>query len=802
MGLCARVAVQRPINKSFHYLIPDRIRPWAVPGARCIAPFGRGRAAGVILSLDEAAPVGKLKEILDVLDMEPLFSSQLLSLGVWLSSYYRYPIGETFASMFPPGLYASEKLVYRAAETTAEKELSAQDCVDLLKKIKQAGDSDVSAFKATEIPVLQQCLDLGLVVQSWKKLDGPSPRGVRWYSLAKAAPELPDVGRSAPRQAQALEALKAGPLPDEILRARGVSMPSMKKLVEKGWATESFEPSTRDPMNGFSNATDAKKINLTQQQTQAVNEIMQGLEARRFLPILLHGITGSGKTEVYIRAAAQARKKGLGALMLVPEISLTPQMLARFYAAFGEEVAILHSGLSKLDRSLQWGRVRSGQASIVLGTRSAVFAPIEKLGLVVVDEEHESSYKQEDGLRYNAKHAALMRAREANAVAVLGSATPDVETLWAAHSGKYKRISMPNRVLGAATPSINIVDVRQEEKRRRSQVLLSEPLRGAVDAALKRKEQALLFLNRRGFSPALVCRSCGEALSCKRCSISLTYHKTGWVGLLCHYCGTKSRTPALCPMCGEANLAPSGIGTQRVMDEAIEAWPQARIARLDGDVARKVGGLEVLGAFRRGEADILVGTQMVAKGHHFPRLTVVGVVDSDTAFHLPDFRAGERGFQMLFQVAGRAGREDLPGFVFLQTRTPNHPIMKAVASNDYDAFASQEINARRDAGFPPFRRIAVFKISSKSRDRALEAGRVAAKTAKLYAAEKQVEVLGPAPSPIEKIRDRWRCQVFLRAPGPSPGPLQAVLEGTLNNRALAFGGDIRFAVDIDPLSLL
>jgi primosomal protein N' (replication factor Y) len=468
-------------------------------------------------------------------------------------------------------------------------------------------------------------------------------------------------------------------------------------------------------------------------------------------------------------------------------------------------LAVLHSGLGERERRLQWERVRRGDASIVVGARSAVFAPVCRLGLVVVDEEHEASYKQEEGLRYHAKHAALMRARIAGAVVVLGSATPDLETYRKAQTGAFRRLSLPRRAGGALPPVVRLIDLRQEESRRRARVLLSEPLRRGVGAALARGEQALLFLNRRGFSPALLCPDCGEALRCPRCAVALTLHRRRGAPeglLLCHHCGAQRRPPEACPSCGSVGLAPIGVGTQRLVEAAAQAWPGARLARLDRDTARGSGGAAVLGAFHKGEADILVGTQMVAKGHHFPRLTVVGIVDADQGLHLPDFRSAERSFQVLTQVAGRAGREERRGVVFLQTRAPHHPVFLAVAAGDYEGFAEGELEARREAGFPPFRRLALLRCSSPDRAEGERAARDLAIQAARLGAPLGVDVLGPAPAPLERLRGRYRFQVLLRAPGPEPGPVQRVLRQLLAGPLLPGARDLWVHADVDPVSLL
>ncbi|RMG88418.1 MAG: primosomal protein N', partial [Candidatus Dadabacteria bacterium] len=540
----------------------------------------------------------------------------------------------------------------------------------------------------------------------------------------------------------------------------------------------------------------------TPEQSDAIDWVRGALDARAFRPLVLQGVTGSGKTEVYLRAAEEALARGMGVLFLVPEIGLTPQFLGRICSRFADRVALLHSGLGQRERALQWDRLRRGEVRLALGARSAVFAPVADLGLVVVDEEHDPAYKQEDGLRYHAKHVALYRARLCGAVAILGSATPDVETLWQCREGRYAWHGLPRRVGDAREPEIRVVDLRQEDRRRGRRTLISDPLARAVGRALERGEQAVLFLNRRGFSPVLVCGGCGEPVRCTRCAVSLTLHRRPGGGvLLCHYCGARRPVPDACPGCSSPGLSPVGAGTQRVVEAAQARWPGARVARFDRDAVRADGGRAVLEAFRRGDLDILVGTQMLAKGHHFPRLTVVGVVDADVGLHFPDFRAGERSFQLLVQVVGRAGREDRPGTAFLQTRSPDHPVFRAVAAGDREGFLEAELEARRIAGYPPFRRLALVGVSAPGEDAAGAAARAIARAAREGGRRWGVEVLGPAPAPLERLRGRWRFQVLLRAPGPDPRPLTALL-ARLRAGGLPEGGDVRVTLDMDPVSML
>jgi len=802
MGTCARVAVNRPLRRTFHYRIPEHLRDLVAPGVRCSVPFGRTRAVGFVLALEEAPPAVRLKDLLEVLDPEPCLPPDLLELGGWLASYYHHPPGEALACLLPPGARAGAEVAYRCSSGCHEPDGFPGEEARLLARLQSRGEVPASALGPRDQAALEGLLARGAAERLWRVAVPAEVRGEAWFSLTAEAPPPAEVARRSPRQAEVLEALAGGPVPGVVLRSQGITRDALARAAARGWVERREERARASDPAGFGLAGRAGVPELTAEQAQAVGLVVAGLQSGEFAPILLQGVTGSGKTEVYVRAVEAALAVGRGAVVLVPEISLTPQLLGRFSSAFGDGVALLHSALGERERRLQWERVRRGEAPVAVGARSAVFAPVPRLGLVVVDEEHEPSYKQEEGLRYHAKHAALVRARACGAVALLGSATPDVETFHAAGSGRYGRVVLPARVLAASPLDVGVVDLRQEEGRRRSRVLLSEPLRRAVGEGIGRGEQALLFLNRRGFSPALVCRGCGEAVTCRSCSIALTLHRAPPApALLCHYCGSQRPVPTQCPACDHAELAAAGAGTQRLVEEAELAWPGARVARLDRDTVRRGRGAEVLGAFHRGEADVLVGTQMVAKGHHFPRLTVVGVVDADLSLHFPDFRAGERTFQTLMQVAGRAGREALAGRVFFQTRNPHHEILAAAVTGDYEAFARAELQVRREAGFPPFRRLALLRVSGADVEEARAAARDAADRARALA-RTGVEVLGPAPAPLERLRGRWRFQVLLRAPGPEAAPVQALLRRLLARRDAVPPPGVRMHVDVDPVSLL
>jgi primosomal protein N' (replication factor Y) len=527
-------------------------------------------------------------------------------------------------------------------------------------------------------------------------------------------------------------------------------------------------------------------------QFAALGQLRAALDSGTFAPFLLHGETGSGKTFVYLEAIARTREKGKGAIALVPEIALTPQLAGRFRARFGDDVAVLHSGLTERERQVEWHRVREGRAGIVVGARSAVFAPVPDLGIIVVDEEHEPSYKQEDRLRYNARDLALVRAKEAGAVAVLGSATPSLETLRRAEEGKLAVLRLPERADGRPPPVIEIVDRKQAPPGK----LLTGVLAHAVEECVARSEQAILFLNKRGQERSLLCKDCGSAVGCPNCSVALVLHRAGGTMLRCHLCGHEEM-PRACAVCGSLRIAPLSFGTQHLEEELSRIVPKARIARLDRDAASAPGrAAAILAKFACREIDVLVGTQMVAKGHDFPGVTLVGVIDADGPLHIPDFRAGERCVQLLAQVAGRAGRGTQPGRVVLQALRPEEP---AVAyARDYKAFAVLEDARRRALGFPPWSRLLALRIQGNTLSRVEGAAeRLAAKARDAAARGEPIEVLGPAPAPIARLRGKERLQILLRAEGHPA--LHRVARALLSER---LPPGVELAVDVDPASLL
>ena len=552
----------------------------------------------------------------------------------------------------------------------------------------------------------------------------------------------------------------------DLLKSARADLPALRKLQQAGWLEldESKPAAARARQNSRASLTEASALILTTAQVAIVNELTASLDSREFNVVLLQGVTASGKTEIYLRLIAECLNRGRDALMLVPEIALTPAVQAQFIARFGDRVALLHSGLSVSDRHEDWWRARRGEAKVVLGTRSAVFAPLADLGLVVVDEEHDPSYKQQETPRYHGRDVAVVRARLAKALTVLGSATPSLESAYNAQRGKYRISKLEERIGGRPMATVEIVDMRLEFRETFAQVPISRRLRQEIEAQLSTGAQTMILLNRRGYSWFVLCRSCGQTERCVNCSISLTYHRREH-RMICHYCGYTAAVPTLCPACGSEHLHFVGEGTEKLEDKFAEFFPGARVARLDRDVARRPGHFaKTLADFRDGKIDILVGTQMIAKGHDFPGVTLVGVVSVDTGLSLPDFRAAERTFQLLTQAAGRAGRGDNPGRVLVQTFYPEHYAVRLAAEQNYEMFFTKEMRFRRVMHYPPWTALANIIAQDSKLE---QASKIARRVEEFFTtAEKEsrnLKVLGPSPAPLARIEGRYRIQFLVKA---------------------------------------
>ena len=748
------------------YRVPAALHAQALPGKRVLVPLGKRITTGYLVAVKATSPLARTKALAEVVDAEPLLDPQLLALTKWIADYYLCPWGEVIRTTLPPGIDSLTRRVVRvtdAGRAALESPTTLSDAdralLALLATRKVAGVSALgrrSPQAKARLPHLLQCGFLAAETQT-------TPPRVRvhtvsYYALAPGI--LPDALRAtsrAKKQRAILEALvllgpEGGPQP----AVAGGSPAALAALVRKGLVTARTVEISRDPFAAANTAPDTPRT-LNDAQAQALAAIESALVAQTFQPFLLYGITGSGKTEVYLQAIDTALRQGRQAIILVPEISLTPLVVQRFLARFGSRVAVLHSGLSPGERFDAWRRIRAGGADIVVGARSAVFAPLPRLGILVVDEEHDTSYKQDGRPRYHGRDVAVMRAKLLNIPIVLGSATPSFESFERATAGRYQLLVLPQRVEARPLPTVQVVDLRHCSPPER---LLSQPLAAAIEHRLQSGEQALLFLNRRGFYTILLCEDCGTTYECPYCSIALTYHAKQ-ERLRCHICGFARNPPGACRQCRGTHLRYFGIGTQQVEDAVRQRFPHARVARLDRDTAEGWRGLDaILRRLTEGAIDILVGTQMIGKGHDVPNVTLVGVISADAALTLPDFHAGERAFSLLTQVVGRAGRGDKPGLALIQTFKPDHAILRAVQTQDYTALWQTESPLRQQQALPPFTR-AVLAVLSSPDAAATEAAAEEFVRCLDTAGITPSSIKGPVPAALYKVRTRYRWQVLI-----------------------------------------
>ncbi len=763
------VAVMAAIRNTLTYQVPDSLV--VQPGQRVEVPLATRKATGIVLRAGSPLPPDvEVRPILRLLDPEPVLTPQLLELGLWIADYYVAPIGEVFRAMLPlraatrrARLVRLSELGQRKLQETAQPaEERAGQVGDLLAYLAARGSSALEALRRKFPEAFLRALkQKWVVVEEVERARGQ--RQVYAVRLAGPLPEKPP--RLSPVAQRILAALESGgPAGDhgKLLEAARASLAALKKLSADGLVELSPAERFPPPPGGVA-PVEGSPLVLTPAQRAVLDDLLQNLESSRFETVLLHGITGSGKTEIYLRLMARCLELGRGALMLVPEISLTPSAQALVLARFGPQVALLHSALTENERHEAWWRIRRGEAQVVLGTRSAVFAPVAHLGLVIVDEEHDTSYKQDETPRYHGRDVAVVRARLAGALTVLGSATPSLESYWNAREGKYRLAILPERVGGRKLASVEIVDMRQEFRETHTQVPVSRRLQQEIEAQVANRQQTMILLNRRGYAWFLLCRSCGETQRCVNCSISLTYHRREH-RLICHYCGYSAPVPARCPGCGSEHLYYVGEGTEKVEKKFAELFPTARVARLDRDVARRAGQFQqILEAFRQGKIDLLVGTQLISKGHDFPGVTLVGVLSADIGLGMPDFRSAERTFQLLTQAAGRAGRGDAPGRVLVQTFYPDHYAIRLAAEQNYEAFFHKEMRFRRMMHYPPVTALAnVIAQGGELEQAARVAKQVGDFLIPLEGRTEGLKILGPTPAPLAKVQGRFRIQFLIK----------------------------------------
>jgi primosomal protein N' (replication factor Y) (superfamily II helicase) len=807
------VALPIPLRSTFTYAVPASLHGEELVGRRVVVPFRNRAMVGVGLAESSRVPEiagGKksIKEIVELMDTGPALPPKLIELGQWLSRYYVAPIGETLRAMLPPEIELRHGREYSLTdrgrgyleELASPEETTEEEAAEraFLRRVEGKGDS-ASSSQIRRWPGGEAAAERLVRLGYLSAREVLKKRRTRMQKIISWKPDAPDQPHGQPeKRVREVLADAGAPLPLELLiKKAGVTALVIKRLEKAGLLDTWEEPLTIEEDAWDTDFTPPANI-LNADQKSALAEIWRWLVTGKFVAALLHGVTGSGKTEVYLGAIEAALSRGKTAIVLVPEIALTLWVGRLVRARFGASVAVLHSGLPDTERAREWWRVRHGEAKIVVGTRSAIFAPLENLGLIIVDEEQESSYKQEETPRYNGRDTAVYRAQLEGAVAILGSATPSLETFHNARTGKYQLLELTSRVENRALAEVRIVDLREEFRREHRAAPVSEPLRAAVALRLEEGTQAMILINRRGYSWSLLCRSCGSMIQCENCSIALTYHKSRQ-RLECHYCGYSIRPPKECPKCKGGYLYFVGDGAERVEEYLHEQFPKARIARLDRDTVRtKREYQQVLGAFAGGEIDVLVGTQMVAKGHDFQRVTLVGVVAADLALGRPDFRAAERTFQLLTQVAGRAGRGELAGEVLVETYFPEHYAIQYAVQQDYVSFYEKEAHFRRMLHYPPFAALASILIRDRKIENAIRWSRALAGYFAPFE-NRSVKILGPAAAPLSRLRREYRFQFVLKSPQRSA--LSRALSGCLDFCASKEIPETAVIVDVDPTSL-
>ena len=804
-----RVALPLPVDSLFDYAVPAEHTETAVPGVRVRVTAGRQHLNGIIVEAgDPGAPhAGKLRPIEAVLDSEPAISPTLLAVIRAEAEAVLCPIGIALTSALPPG---SAPRALRGFELTPRGR-AAHDSgavsgafAAVLSILLEGGRTEAELRTKGAAPeavaeLRRDGLISDIILERGPRVKPATQRVARVAEGVDVQAATAETLSRAPRQAALLHALdEAGPTPVSELAADDArATDHVRSLVKRGLVEVRDEPRTLT--TGLVDT--APPVELTQEQRAATETIAAAIEARRGETFLLHGVTGSGKTEVYLRAVAEALERGRQAIVLVPEITLTHQIVGRLRARFGDRLAVLHSGLRPGDRLGEWERLRRGETPIAVGARSALFAPVRDLGVIVVDEEHDGAYKSEEGFRFHARQLALRRATADRCPLILGSATPSLETRFAAERGRVGLLRLEHRIGSQPLPAVTVVDLVKERSAlpRGRKLILSSTLLRALKTTLGDGAQAILFLNRRGFSTQIACFACQNVERCKHCDIALTFH-AGEGRLRCHYCDYEVPPPEHCSACGADESALLGIGTERLEEEVRSHFPAAHIARLDRDTASRRGTTErVLGGLADGSVDVLIGTQMVAKGHDFPGVRLVGIINADLGLHFPDFRASERTFQLLTQVAGRAGRAGTPGRVVLQTYSPDHYAIRPVETHDYETFYAEEIEHRAALGYPPFGRVGLVRISGEDEARTRIEAAALADAARETAVSLGGEVLGPAPAAIARLRNRYRFQLMVRHRDWEP--VRTVLR-RVQERAATLPAEFRTSVDANPYDML
>ncbi len=808
-----KVAVALPVFGTFTYEVPESLCPSAMVGKRVLAPFKNLQVTGYILEILPTTDHSGIKKILDILDDTPLFPPSMLPFFRWIANYYRHPVGEVIKGALPGGLNFTQVETVSITEK-GRSVLSGPSLMGLDRFVLEALEK-------------RGTLHLRTIYKDFK--EGLSPRALR--SLERQGWIMRErklkPGRVRPKMKRYIKAVDGRPSAHALSQARRrilkiiedqgevslaalkIQVPSagqlVKKMADDGFLSLVERSVYRDPF-GEPIVPDSGPPDLTREQDSVVGRLVNAL-GKGFQAYLLYGITASGKTEVYMRAVAAALERDQEALILVPEIALISQMERLFRARFGDCVALLHSGLSKGERFDQWMRILRKEAKVAIGARSAIFAPFEHLGLIVVDEEHDDSYKSASGgLRYHARDLAIVRAKFQGAVALLGSATPSVVSYHNVRAGKFQGLSLSKRIENRLLPEVRIVDLREPEGHRRSKPFITKELEDGIAETLKRGEQTLLFLNRRGFANYPACGRCGAPVRCKNCDITMTLHQEA-NAFRCHYCGYTRPQAGACHACGASKIKLLGLGTERVEAKIKEIFPEARVARMDRDTTARKGDLvKILKDLRAGAVDILIGTQMVAKGHDYSNITLVGIICADLSLNFPDFRGGERTFQLLAQVAGRAGRGPRPGRVILQTYNPDHFCILTAKDQDYGAFYDQEIRFRRTLKYPPFSRLIHILVTGKDKEQTAQHAQMLGEICRELQSKNRtykdkVKLLGPVAAPLARLKKQYRWQLLLK--GLKPEPLHSLTRNLMDRaERMIRKGRIKVIVDVDPVDML
>ena len=798
------VGVILPVNQTFVYRMPDKFKADACLGMRVLVPFGRRRVTGYIL--EERADCGpyKAKPVADLLDDHPLFPETDIAFFKWVAGYYIYPLGETIKAALPAGLDCMDVacvFVTELGKDAVEADTLTCEETQVVQRLMEKNGRSLKSLTgkdAGQAALLRKLEKKDLVrVSAVLQKESAGTKTEKFIRLPEKPP-VKQVRMSAKRQkilaiVRETEEISLTALKRQVPTAASL----IKPLAEAGWLDIKVRQVFRDPL-GDPVAPDVPP-ELTDEQAGVVQKIQD--RSHTFAPCLLVGVTGSGKTEVYMRLVADAVEKGRGAIVLVPEIALISQTERRFRARFGEKIAVIHSMLTQGERLDQWRKIALGKVNIVIGARSAIFAPIRQIGIIIVDEEHDGSYKQESGLRYNARDLAVVRARMHNCPAVLGSATPSLQSLQNAAVGRFLKLELTRRVNNHALPEITLVDMKKYKDSWNTDRIITPELGRAIRQCLEKGNQALIFLNRRGFSTFPMCAACGKTLGCPYCDVTMTFHK-GEDQYRCHLCGHTLPGGVKCPECRDGKIRNFGFGTEKIEAMLKTLFPDARVVRMDQDsTARKGSTLAILRQIRNRTVDIIVGTQMLAKGHDFPGITLVGIICADLSLSLPDFRASERTFQLLAQVAGRAGRGKESGRVIMQTFNPDHFTIEASRNQDYLEFFTQEIAFRKALMYPPFSRMIQLKISGKNPDKTRDHAMLAAKMLEQFnAREPRAQIMGPIEAAIQRISSRFRWQILIK--GESAATLCRMVQALIQAPEIQKVKAVSIAVDVDPYSLM